>query len=36
MQSAIVTTVLHGFYSGCAGVAVVLIAIAWVKYRAFK
>lgn len=36
MHSAIITAVLHGIYSACAGVIVVLIAIAWVKYRAYR
>jgi hypothetical protein len=36
MQTPIIAAVLHGFYSICAAVVVVLVAIALVKYRAYR
>jgi hypothetical protein len=36
MSNHIIAAVLHGFYQACAGVIVFLLALALLRYRAYK
>lgn len=36
MHAQLIAAVLHVIYSACAAAVIVLIAIAYVKYRAFR